>query len=328
MAITKTDFMRGMQCPKMLWLDKHRPGLKVIPPEIQARLDAGNDFGDRAMGMFGPYEEMTVYRPGTTIPDKAAMLQRTREHLEAGTRVICEAAFCNYNNYCAVDILRKTETGYDFYEVKNAGEVQPQFIKDAAFQYYIISRCKLKIGRIFIVIHGPDEDNPFVPVDVTKEAKGYYKWINDHIWDLNRMQKQPEEIEVQPGTQCSDPYECWYYGYCHGGDMNREQIERIRYYEDLLLRLQQLASRADVTEKEFSGAAELVQELESYYNSTEWKQDYTADEEGLLPKDLKRGVLSEDGIYNVLELYRERVEEFVSENECNGVSESNHFTEE
>lgn len=123
MAITKTDFMRGMQCPKMLWLDKHKPSLKVIPPEIQARLDAGNDFGDRAMGMFGPYEEMTVYRPGTTIPDKAAMLQRTQEHLEVGTPVICEAAFSNYNNYCAVDILRKTDTGYDFYEVKNAPEV-------------------------------------------------------------------------------------------------------------------------------------------------------------------------------------------------------------
>ena len=69
MGITKTDFMRGMQCPKMLWLDKHRPGLRVIPPEVRARLDAGNDFGDRAMGMFGPYEEMTVYRPGTRIPD-------------------------------------------------------------------------------------------------------------------------------------------------------------------------------------------------------------------------------------------------------------------
>ena len=41
--------MRGMQCPKMLWLDKHRPDLKVIPPEIQAKLDAGNDFGDLAM---------------------------------------------------------------------------------------------------------------------------------------------------------------------------------------------------------------------------------------------------------------------------------------
>ena len=61
MRITKTDFMRGMQCPKMLWLDKHKPRLKVIPPEVQWRLDAGNDFGDRAMGMFGPCEEMTVY---------------------------------------------------------------------------------------------------------------------------------------------------------------------------------------------------------------------------------------------------------------------------
>ena len=48
--------MRGMQCRKMLWLDKHRPGLRVIPPETQARLDTGNDFGDRAMGMFGPFE--------------------------------------------------------------------------------------------------------------------------------------------------------------------------------------------------------------------------------------------------------------------------------
>lgn len=216
MAITKTDFMRGMQCPKMLWLDKHKPGLKVIPPEMQALLDAGNDFGDRAMGMFGPYEEMTAYRPGTMIPDKKAMLANTQDAIERGVAVICEAAFSNYNNYCAVDILRKTADGYDFYEVKNAPDVHPQFIRDAGFQYYIMARCKMKIGRIYIVIHGPDESDPFVPVDVTAEAKGYYSWINDHIWDLNRMQKQAEEVSFAPGEQCTNPYECWYYGYCHG----------------------------------------------------------------------------------------------------------------
>ena len=109
MGITKTDFMRGMQCRKMLWLDKHKPGLRVIPPEVQERLDAGNAFGDLAMGMFGPYEEMTVYRPGTTIPDKKAMLEKTQDALSRGVPVICEAAFSNYNNYCAADILRKTE---------------------------------------------------------------------------------------------------------------------------------------------------------------------------------------------------------------------------
>ena len=75
---------------------------------------------------------------------------------------------------------------------------------------------RLDKHKVFIVLHGPDEEYPFLPVDVTKEAKGYYKWINDHIWDLNRRQKEPEEIKVEPGEQCHEPYDCWYYGYCHG----------------------------------------------------------------------------------------------------------------
>ena len=225
MAITKTDFMRGMQCRKMLWLDKHRPGLRVIPPEIRARLDAGNDFGDRAMAMFGPYEEMTVYLPGKRIPDKKAMLEKTRDAVSRGTEVICEAAFSNYNNYCAVDILRKSAGGYDIYEVKNAGEMHEQFIRDAGFQYYIVTRSGVKINRVFIVLHGPDEENPFMPVEITKQARGLYRWINDHIWDLNRMQKEPAEVEAEPGNQCSEPYECWYYGYCHGGGSREEQTE-------------------------------------------------------------------------------------------------------
>lgn len=216
MAITKTDFMRGMQCRKMLWLDKHKPKLRVIPPEVQARLDAGNDFGDRAMGMFGPYEEMTVYLPGRRIPDKKAMLERTGDAISRGVEVICEAAFSYYNNYCAVDLLRKNGTGYDFYEVKNAPEVYDQFIKDAGFQYYIITRSGLKVGRIFIVIHGPDEENPFVPVEVTRQVKACYSWINENIWDLNRMQKEKEEVQTEPGEQCIYPYECWYFAYCHG----------------------------------------------------------------------------------------------------------------
>lgn len=167
------------------------------------------------MGMFGPFEEMTMYLPGTQIPDKKAMLERTAQHIAAGTPVICEAAFSTYNNYCAVDILRKTETGYDIYEVKNSPELYDQFVKDVGFQYFIVSRCNIKIGRVFIVLHGYNEENPFVPVDVTDAAKSYAKWVNENIWSLNRTQYQQEEIKIEPGKQCSQPYECWYYGYCH-----------------------------------------------------------------------------------------------------------------
>ena len=40
--------------------------------------------------------------------------------------------------------------------------------------------------------------------------------------------------------------------------------------------------------------------LAEYYGSDEWKQDFADDEAGRLPKDLKRGVLSEDGLWNLL----------------------------
>ena len=73
-----------------------------------------------------------------------------------------------------------------------------------------------------------------------------------------------------------------------------EQIKRITYYEKLM----------DTAEKLKNGTSQkkkALAELEKYYTSDAWKQDFAADEAGLLPKELKRGVLSEDGIYNMLD---------------------------
>lgn len=43
-----------------------------------------------------------------------------------------------------------------------------------------------------------------------------------------------------------------------------------------------------------------LETLLAYYESGLWLEDYTADEQGLLPGDLQRGVLSQDGVYNLL----------------------------
>ena len=48
-----------------------------------------------------------------------------------------------------------------------------------------------------------------------------------------------------------------------------------------------------------------IRKLEQYYTSPEWKEDYETDEAGRLPKNLKRGVLSEDGIDDVLSDFRD-----------------------
>ena len=57
--------------------------------------------------------------------------------------------------------------------------------------------------------------------------------------------------------------------------------------------------------EKYQAAQEAIATLSAYYGSDEWKQDFSDDEAGLLPADLKRGVLSEDGIWNLLAEVRE-----------------------
>lgn len=214
MSLTKTDFMRGMQCPRMLWLDKHHPSWKRIPPETQKRLDLGNEFGDKAMAMFGPYVEMTVLIPGKQYPDKEKMVQNTKRHLEIGTENICEAAFEWHGHYCAVDILHKTIDGYEMYEVKNAPEVKEQFIRDAGFQTYILEKAGTKPQKVFIVYHGDDEENPFVPVEITEQALAFSEIVASNLDRLDAVKMQCAEVYAEPGEQCDNPYECWYKHVC------------------------------------------------------------------------------------------------------------------
>ncbi len=79
-----------------------------------------------------------------------------------------------------------------------------------------------------------------------------------------------------------------------------EQIERIKHFEMLLDRVAPVLENLEDTLDAFEGIQDDVKELSAYYESDEWRDDFEADEAGKLPADLKRGVLSEDGIYEVL----------------------------
>ena len=218
MGVTKTDFMRGMQCPRMLWLDKHHPELKVIPPEVQARLDAGNEFGDKAMGMFGSFVEMTTYKADGKL-DYKAMLQKTKECIEEKVPVICEAALMFYGNYCAQDILRKNGAGWDIYEVKNSSSVEEQFVKDISFQKYIAYKCGLKIIDCYIVYHGSNEESPFEIEKVTDKVRQNYRYIDDNVWRLGKVKASTEEVLEETGEHCERPYRCWYWDTCHKNEI-------------------------------------------------------------------------------------------------------------
>lgn len=80
----------------------------------------------------------------------------------------------------------------------------------------------------------------------------------------------------------------------------KEQIERIQKMEQLLDKAWVAISKGFITSNEHEEIQRAIDILSDYYGSDTWKQDFADDEAGLLPKDLKRGVLSEDAIWNLL----------------------------
>ena len=68
-----------------------------------------------------------------------------------------------------------------------------------------------------------------------------------------------------------------------------DRIERVEQYERLF---DEATARPD---------AEKLRLLDAYYTSGEWREDYEADERGEFPPDMKRGVLSQDALYDLLE---------------------------
>ncbi len=84
-----------------------------------------------------------------------------------------------------------------------------------------------------------------------------------------------------------------------------EQIARIQRMEEKLDRATAAVRALNRALDGYLAAAGDLRDLDAYLAGEAWKADFAADEKGLLPPELKRGVLSEDGIYDLLEAERE-----------------------
>ena len=82
-----------------------------------------------------------------------------------------------------------------------------------------------------------------------------------------------------------------------------EVIERVRRMEQYFDCVQEAVKDGGL---EDPAVREMQEELIRYYENGQWLADYQRDERGELPPGLKRGVLSEDGLYNLLGELAER----------------------
>jgi len=88
-----------------------------------------------------------------------------------------------------------------------------------------------------------------------------------------------------------------------------ERIQRIRAMEEKFDALSTAVTELQKALEDYEAALPLLQELTDYYTNGQWLADYEADEAGLLPPELKRGVLSQDGMNDLLTKLKELQEQ-------------------
>ena len=82
---------------------------------------------------------------------------------------------------------------------------------------------------------------------------------------------------------------------------NSRSVKRVAEMEERFDSLQQSVRALEDALNLSQDFRDNYKTLKKYMDSGKWLKDYETDEKGELPPDLKRGVLSQDGLYDLLQ---------------------------
>ena len=218
-VLSKSTFIRGVQCLKSLYLNQKRPFLRdKLPRERLLVFRRGHEVGDLALQLFPGGVNM---RPGHPSAYRKSVTE-TREHIEKGTKVIYEAAFQYDGILIFLDILVRSGNSWNAYEVKSSGGISDTYLMDAALQYHVITGCGIELESISIihidksyVLDGELEPSGlFNILDVTGEALSRQKFVRDQILREKETLARKSSPPVDVGPHCREPYDCDFIGHC------------------------------------------------------------------------------------------------------------------
>ncbi len=212
--LSKSRFVAGMQCPKLLYWRTHEPdAAELVPSEsLQGFLDQGKLVEERAR---------TLFPSGVLIPEEdEGRVEATRTAIEGGAKVLFEAAFLADDVFVAVDVLVRDPDGdtWTIVEIKSRTSVKPHYIDDVAVQAHVVERSGLSVRRVEIMHLDADArttklEGIFKRVDVTNEVTERRKTLEDDLRrQLTVIQGELPVIEV--GPHCFTPYRCPFRNRC------------------------------------------------------------------------------------------------------------------
>ncbi len=218
-VISKSTYIRGLQCEKSLYLNKYHLELRDEIPASRERVFAtGHEVGELAQQLFpgGVDCGFEVTRSG----QKSAEL--TQNAIDVGKDVIYEAAFQQEGVLVIADIMTKNDNKWKVFEVKSSTKAAEYHINDAAVQYYVMNKCGIDVEDISIVYinnqyvrHGEIDVRQLFTIESVKEKViPLQDSVRDNIRKFKEVLKGKDVPKVDIGEQCDNPFECDFKGHC------------------------------------------------------------------------------------------------------------------
>lgn len=216
MSLSKSQYIRGLQCEKALWLHRHRPDLRKISHQSDMTMTTGVSVGELARDLFPDGKTITF-----DSNDYKGMVQKTKELIEQGVKTIYEASFNHDGIFVMCDILHRDGDGWQMIEVKSATNVKEYYLNDIAMQWYTLSRCNISLSSACVAVI----DNSYCR-DGDIEVKKLFKIVevtpdiqsrqDDVVKNLSRLSaiSEGEMPSVLIGSHCTDPFGCDYIDHC------------------------------------------------------------------------------------------------------------------
>jgi hypothetical protein len=213
--LSKSRFVAGLQCHKLLWWKVHEPAARelVASPDLQARFEAGKRVGEAAR----------AYVPGGALigfryDEVDRKIAATQAALRGAAPAIYEAALATDDAYAVVDILERRARGFGLIEVKSTTDVKPEHIPDVGMQTYILRHSGIAVERAEVMhlnreCRYPDLSNLFVRRDVTPLVEGFLPGVPDAIAAQVAALAGPLP-DVPIGDHCFEPHECPFMKRC------------------------------------------------------------------------------------------------------------------
>jgi predicted DNA binding protein len=218
--LSKSTYIRSLQCQKSLYLHVKRPFLRdKISAEQLAKFRRGTDVGVLARDLYPGGYNMSPKSPSNFAlkrNETLTMLQQSH------VKVLYEAVFEFDEVLIMLDILVRDGQGWKAIEVKSSKKLSNTYCMDAALQYYVLKGNGLKINSFGLmhinenyVFDGKLQLNElFTFVEVLPELERLLQSTAQGIAKAKATLKLSKSPDISVGKHCFIPYTCDFLGHC------------------------------------------------------------------------------------------------------------------